>query len=99
MARNLRKHLALCIVAAAPVALFASDAFAAHYVVAFNQPNGLPANVQKMVADAGGTIVERLPEIGGIGVESANPNFAAALSSNPSVKAVDLATEISLKPT
>ncbi|HZB94553.1 MAG TPA: S8 family serine peptidase, partial [Herpetosiphonaceae bacterium] len=67
-----------------------------HWVVAFNQPSSLPANVDKMVADAGGTITIRLPEIGGIGVESSNPNFAKAMSANPEVKAADVATETSL---
>ncbi|MCA1828062.1 MAG: S8 family serine peptidase [Myxococcales bacterium] len=71
----------------------------AHYVVAFNSPNSLPNNVDQMVANAGGTIVERIPEIGGIGVLSSNPNFVAAISANASVKAADLATEVSLAPT
>ena len=47
-----------------------------HFTVAFNNTSSLPANVDQLVKDAGGTIVERLPEIGGIGVESSNPNFA-----------------------
>jgi lantibiotic leader peptide-processing serine protease len=84
------------------LALFAAVALPAtadHYVIAFNQPSGLPNNVDKMVADAGGTIVERLPEIGGVGVESSNPNFLAAIAANSSVKAADRATEISLAPT
>src|SRR5438477_12540680 len=68
------------------------------YVVAFNTPSGLPADVDKMVADAGGTIVERIPEIAGIGVLSSNPNFASAMSANSSVKAADLATTTSLFP-
>ena len=94
MARNLRKHLALCIVAAAPVALFASDALAKHYVVAFNQTSGLPNNVDQLVAAAGGTITERIPEIGGIGVESDNANFASMIARTSSVKAADVATEM-----
>src|SRR4051812_44405279 len=71
----------------------------AHYVVAFNSPNGLPNNVDQMVAAAGGTIVERIPEIGGIGVVSSNPGFLAAIGANASVKAADFATETSLAPT
>lgn len=66
------------------------------WVVAFNQPSGLPSNVDSMVANAGGTIVARLPEIGGIGVQSSNPNFAAAMAANSSVKAADVATETRL---
>ena len=70
-----------------------------HYAVAFHSPSGLPDNVDQMVAQAGGTIVERIPEIGGIGVVSSNPDFAAAISANPAVKAADLATMTSLAPT
>src|SRR5438045_1341204 len=61
-----------------------------HYAVAFNQPSGLPANVDKLIADAGGTIVQRLPEIGGVGVDSSNPNFLANLAKESSVKAADV---------
>ena len=44
------------------------------YTVAF--ANGsLPANVDQLVAAAGGTIVVRLPEIGGIGVTSVEPDL------------------------
>ena len=57
------------------------------YSIAFNGPSGLPANVDALVAAAGGTVTTRLPEIGGIGVTSTNPNFAAALGKNSSVKA------------
>lgn len=71
-------------------AVGASNAGSQHYTVAFNNPSGLPANVDKLVADAGGTIVERLPEIGGIGVESSNPDFAAAMAAYNSVKAADV---------
>lgn len=58
------------------------------YTVAFSNPNGLPADVDAMVAAAGGTITVRLPEIGGIGVTSTSRDFAAALGRNASVKAV-----------
>lgn len=61
------------------------------WVVAFNQSNGLPANVDTLVAAAGGTITSRLPEIGGIAVSSTNANFGAAIAGNASVKSADLA--------
>ena len=61
-----------------------------HYTVAFNSPNSLPANVDQMVKNAGGTIVERIPQIGGIGVESSNPSFASDIAKNSSVKAADV---------
>jgi subtilisin family serine protease len=82
----------------AAVALPATAA-SRHYVVVFNQPSGLPNNVDKLVSDAGGTIVERVPEIGGIGVASDNPSFAANMAANAQVKAADLSTEISIGAT
>lgn len=67
----------------------ATDASAnGKWVVVFNQPNGLPANVERIVADAGGMITVQLPEIGAIGVNSDDPNFAANMRSNALVKDV-----------
>jgi subtilisin family serine protease len=66
------------------------------WVVAFNSPNSLPANVDRMVASAGGTITIRIPEIGGIAVTSDNPNFGDAMRGNSQVKAADTATETKL---
>ena len=54
------------------------------YTVAFTS-DALPANVDQLVADAGGTIVVRIPQIGGIGVVSSNPGFQAAMSAVASV--------------
>src|SRR5690348_16288924 len=56
------------------------------FTVAFNSPNSLPANVDSMDAAAGGTITVKLPEVGGIGVQSSNPNFAADIAKNAQVK-------------
>jgi subtilisin family serine protease len=66
------------------------------WVVAFNSQNSLPANVDKIVASAGGTINLRLPQIGGIGVVSSNPNFATDVAKDASVKSADIATETKL---
>jgi hypothetical protein len=66
------------------------------YSVAFAQPSGLPSGVDQMVTAAGGTIVARLPEIGGIAAVSANPGFATTMAANASVKSVDVAAETSL---
>jgi subtilisin family serine protease len=70
-----------------------------HYTVAFSNPNGLPANVDQLVANAGGTITTRIPEIGGIGVSSDNPNFASVMGANASVKAVGQSVVASIGPT
>ena len=65
------------------------------WVVAF-KGNGLPADVDKLMADAGGTIIGRAPEIGGIAVSSADPNFGTAVKSKAGVLAADIATEVNL---
>jgi hypothetical protein len=69
---------------------------ATDYTIAFSNPNGLPADVDALVAAAGGTVTQRLPEIGGIGVTSTNPDFAAAMGRNSSVKAVAKSAQTSL---
>ncbi len=66
------------------------------YTIAFNQQSGLPANVDQMVAAAGGKITTRVPEIGGIGVVSDNPNFAAEIAKDASVKAADVSATTGL---
>ena len=66
------------------------------YSIAFTGASGLPADVDAMVAAAGGTITTRLPEIGGIGVSSTNPDFASAIGRNNVVKAVAPAVRLSL---
>jgi subtilisin family serine protease len=69
-----------------------STAPSAMYTVAF--ANGsLPANVDQLVAAAGGTIVVRIPEIGGIGVMSANPTFATRMSASASVASAGSSVE------
>ena len=69
----------------------------ATYTVAFSN-GSLPANVDKLVADAGGTIIVRLPQIGGIGVVSSNPGFAAKMSASASVAAAQKSARTSLPP-
>jgi subtilisin family serine protease len=66
------------------------------YVVAFQNSSGLPDNVDAMVTAAGGTIVTKVPEIGGIAATSANPNFIAQITANASVKSADVATATAL---
>jgi len=61
------------------------------YVVAFQQQS-LPANVDQLVANSGGKMVAKLPEIGGIEVESSDPNFITNIAKDASVRAADEAT-------
>ena len=65
------------------------------WVVAF-KGNGLPSDVDQLVAAAGGKIVMRVPEIGGIAATSSNPNFGTAIKGSSSVQAADPATETRL---
>src|SRR5258706_10930187 len=67
------------------------------YTVAFAS-NSLPANVDQLVAAAGGQIVVRLPQIGGLGVVSANPSFAATMSASASVAAAGASARTSVPP-
>jgi subtilisin family serine protease len=68
-----------------------------NYTVAFAS-GSLPANVDQLVAAAGGTIVLRLPQIGGIGVVSANPSFAAQIDSVASVASAQQSSRTSIDP-
>jgi lantibiotic leader peptide-processing serine protease len=63
------------------------DAGAAkRYVVVFNQPSGLPADVDGIVAAAGGKVTTRIPQIATIGVSSSDANFLAKIARASSVK-------------
>jgi len=100
------KKVLLALVAAAVAALAivmtgaaSADNTSVQYTVAFTSPNGLPANVDQLVANAGGTINTRIPQIGGIGVTSTNPNFVAQMAQNASVKAVAQSVTTSIGPT
>lgn len=101
MGKGMRAAFALAFVCAVTgvcsAAGFASaDPGPTLYSVAFNNASGLPANVDQIVANAGGTIVTRIPQIGGIGVESANPNFISAIQADSSVKAAGVAVTTSI---
>lgn len=79
-----------------PAAADSSTGSPTLYSVAFTNPSGLPADVDAMVSAAGGTVTDRLPQIGGLGATSSDPNFAASLASNPAVKAVAPAVQTQL---
>ncbi|HZT93618.1 MAG TPA: S8 family serine peptidase [Gaiellaceae bacterium] len=100
MSKLMRAALAMASVCAIAVAFSAGASASGQdstlYSVAFNNPNGLPANVDQIVAKAGGTIMTRIPEIGGIGVQSSNPNFVSAIQADNSVKAAGVAVATSI---
>ena len=102
MSTSLRRFfgLALVLMLTLPFLLPATPSLAApaRWVVVFNQPNGLPQNVDSMVANAGGTIIMRLPQVGAIAATSSNANFAATMARNPLVYAVGEDVEMQLIP-
>lgn len=62
------------------------------WVVAFQNANALPDNVDQMVTSAGGSILAKMPEIGGLAATSSNPNFGVNMLGNVQVKTADLST-------
>jgi hypothetical protein len=80
---------------AAPSADLSTASAQKSWVVVFKQEK-LPVEVEKMVSDAGGTIVSRVPEIGAISVSSADENFGTAMEQNVAVRAADLAGKMRL---
>ena len=89
---------ALLVTSAAPAATRDGGApNGTMYTVVFAS-NSLPANVDQIVAAAGGSIVIRLPEIGVLGVASANPSFAAQISSAASVASAQQSSRTSIDP-
>jgi subtilisin family serine protease len=96
---------AACTEPAERVRLTAPDALlnvsggeAKRYVIVFNQPKGLPSNVERIVAGAGGTITARVEEIGAVGATSSDPEFAAKAAANSQVKAVSEDIEVQMIP-
>jgi subtilisin family serine protease len=82
----------------APDALLSVSGEEKRYVVVFNQPNGLPNNVERIVAAAGGVITARLEEIGAIGASSSDAEFAARIAAEPQVQAVSEDVEVQMIP-
>ena len=58
------------------------------YIIVLHHQNQIPASVERAIQDAGGTITAKIPQIGALGVESANPDFAAIMAANKSVDQV-----------
>jgi lantibiotic leader peptide-processing serine protease len=66
------------------------------YVVVFTKSGGLPSNVDSLITAAGGTITQRLPQVGAVEAISSDPGFATNVAKNSAVKAVsqDLAMQL-----
>jgi subtilisin family serine protease len=82
--------LALLTMAGAGSAIPSSSTGPKLYSIAFNNPNGLPANVDSIVAKAGGTVTVKLEEVGAVGATSTDPNFLAKISAVSTVRAADV---------
>ncbi len=77
------------LLAAIPVsAMPVGNGVTREWVIVFNQPNGLPQNVDSLVANAGGAVTARLPQVGAIAATSGDLAFAATLACNPQVQAI-----------
>lgn len=66
-------------------AVSAQEADGRRWIVMYRQQGRLPADVDVAVADAGGTITTRLPEIGAIGVSSGNSRFREQMNRDAKV--------------
>ena len=58
------------------------------WVIVFNQPSDLPANVERIVADAGGRVLTAVPQIGALVAVSSDEGFATKIAAEPRVRAV-----------
>ena len=59
------------------------------YLIAYNQ-SSLPKTFQSDIKNAGGVVINAIPEIGGLEVRSSNPNFLSNLKSNSSIIAANI---------
>ncbi|SCC04432.1 Subtilase family protein [Fictibacillus enclensis] len=60
-----------------------------NYLIAYNQ-SSLPKTYQTDIKNAGGVVINAIPEIGGLEVRSSNPNFLSNLKSNSSIIAANV---------
>lgn len=69
------------------------------YVIVLHSQNMISASVEKAIQDAGGTITTRVPEIGALGAESANPDFVTVMQANKNVEEIGEDVEYQMIPT
>jgi subtilisin family serine protease len=91
----------LVILGATAALSLAGSAYAdsKQYIVALKTSNMVPAAIDKSVGLAGGTITSRLSEIGTIGVQSSDPDFATKMMVDNSVDSVSEDLQYQLIPT
>src|SRR4051794_20376874 len=59
------------------------------YLIAFKNEK-LPQDVETLIVGAGGQVIEPMPDIGGLEVESSDPSFLSNLKSIPGIQAANL---------
>ena len=91
----------LLVLSALTTLSLAGSAFAdtKQYIVALKQSNMIPSTIDKSVTDAGGTITARLPDIGALGVQSDNPDFATTMMADKNVDSISEDIEYNMIPT
>ena len=83
----MKRILQICTVA---LLSLSASAFAEgkRYIIILKHQSSIPASVDSAIHDAGGTITTKIPQLGALGAESANPNFAAEMAANKNVDEV-----------
>jgi subtilisin family serine protease len=69
------------------------------WVVIFHTQSSVPSDVNQRVADAGGTIVAQLSEVGAVAAISNNPNFPSEMASDSKVSDVVEDIKVQMIPT
>jgi lantibiotic leader peptide-processing serine protease len=85
----------LCVTTAAGPSVASSDT--GRWAVVFNQ-SALPADVDALVASAGGTVTERIPQVGAVRAQSNDPAFGSRMAAASGVRAVSPDVEVQLIP-
>ena len=69
------------------------------YMIVLKRHNSIPSAVEQKVQQAGGTITAKISEIGVLGAESSNPDFAALMAADKNVDAVTEDIKVRMIPT
>src|SRR5437764_11023580 len=94
----IKRSIILCATAALSLAGSAyADSKA--YIVALKQTNMIPPTVDASITAAGGTVTNRLPQIGTLGVSSSNPDFATQIAADKNVDSVTEDVQVMMIPT
>lgn len=69
------------------------------WIVIFHSQTSIPQDAEDSVAQAGGTVVAELPEVGSLVAASSDPDFAAKIAKNNKVSDVVEDVEVQMIPT